>query len=279
MTKYFRVRKISYLGRKTSVLTQEDDGPCPLIAIANYLSLRRKMEFPSDVGEVQDIAIMSSIIELLESMKPGTRDAEDGSARANTKGDKEWEEILDLVMEVLPKLPNGLDCIPNFTDPELFEPNIATILFSTLRIRLFHAWVVDSEKEAPIFEILQNKSYDDLQLFLTQYSSGALHGDEATHAFLAGNWLSDNAQQSTEFGMKKLREMLNENELGVLYRNGHYSVITKKNNRLYALVTADSLCDEYSQIVWESVPEFKAELRDMGDYYNSDFYLINSFAS
>ena len=51
----YNVKYITYLGRRTPIVLQDENGPCPLIAIANVLLLRGQVSLPAGVGEVSQV--------------------------------------------------------------------------------------------------------------------------------------------------------------------------------------------------------------------------------
>lgn len=51
----YRVKRISFQGNSVPILLQDVNGPCPLIAIANVLFLRSRLDLPAGVGEVSSV--------------------------------------------------------------------------------------------------------------------------------------------------------------------------------------------------------------------------------
>ena len=66
-------------------------------------------------------------------------------------------------------------------------------------------------------------------------------------------FLETTSTQCTEEGLKSVFRNMRNNELGVFFRNNHFSVIFKRDNRyVLSLVTDEGFIDEPS-IVWEIV--------------------------
>lgn len=48
-------------------------------------------------------------------------------------------------------------------------------------------------------------------------------------------WMLDNSAQITDYGLSKIRETMMEEEIAVLFRNNHFSTITKSQVKVYFL--------------------------------------------
>lgn len=55
MAAAYKVKTVSFLGRRVPVMLQDVNGPCPLLAIANVLLLRNQLQLPAGVGEVAQV--------------------------------------------------------------------------------------------------------------------------------------------------------------------------------------------------------------------------------
>lgn len=56
-TASYPVKRVRFEGRQVPILLQDINGPCPLIALANVLFLRGKVELPAGVGEVATVSV------------------------------------------------------------------------------------------------------------------------------------------------------------------------------------------------------------------------------
>lgn len=52
----YKAKQIRFGGRICSVLCQDVNGPCPILALANVLLLRGQLQLPPDVGEVSEVS-------------------------------------------------------------------------------------------------------------------------------------------------------------------------------------------------------------------------------
>ena len=64
------------------------------------------------------------------------------------------------------------------------------------------------------------------------------------------NFLRQSSTQLTDVGLVMLKENLREDEIAVIFRNNHFSTLTKHGGALYTLVT-DIGYEKEKHIVWE----------------------------
>ena len=51
----YPVKRVRFAGKRVPILLQDVNGPCPLIALANVLFLRGKVDLPAGAGEVDAV--------------------------------------------------------------------------------------------------------------------------------------------------------------------------------------------------------------------------------
>ena len=140
----YMVKRVSFLGRENvPIICQNENGPCPLLGIANVLLLRNviQLEGPSDRPEVSTGELMSLIAARLLDVNASstTTSNENSFVRQNQ------EQNLNDAMAVLPSLATGLDVNVRFRHPLDFEFTAELAVFDLLDVTLCHAWVVDPE--------------------------------------------------------------------------------------------------------------------------------------
>ena len=96
----FPCKRISYMGREVPVLMQNENGPCPLLALANVLCLRGAITIHEDVANITFEELTSLIAEYMLERNSLSSDAE---LRANQQ-----KNITDC-MALFPKLNRGLE--------------------------------------------------------------------------------------------------------------------------------------------------------------------------
>lgn len=65
----YKLKRIDFFGRTVPVALQNENGPCPLLAIANVLLLRKQIELPEhapDISQVNRIAMQQVLQALLK---------------------------------------------------------------------------------------------------------------------------------------------------------------------------------------------------------------------
>jgi len=60
-----RTRAVDFLGRRTPIVYQNDNGPCPLLAICNVLLLKNVISLNPDASEVSQQKLLSLVAERL----------------------------------------------------------------------------------------------------------------------------------------------------------------------------------------------------------------------
>lgn len=130
------IKNIQFKDKKIGIVTQNENGPCPLVAILNVLLLRRQITLPAHSEIVSAAKLMEYIGDaMLESVPKNLS----GEVRLN------YEQNMHDAMAVLPKLQTGLDVNVKFTGVRDFEYTPECIIFDLLRIPLFHGWLVDPQ--------------------------------------------------------------------------------------------------------------------------------------
>ena len=51
----YRLKRIDFFGRKVPVALQNENGPCPLLAITNILLLKKQIELPEQAQDISQV--------------------------------------------------------------------------------------------------------------------------------------------------------------------------------------------------------------------------------
>ena len=250
MSEVFALKRVQYRGRDVSILSQNENGPCPLIAIANVLLLSRRLELGPrhlDRGFIplSDLTNLVGEVVLQCIGRSGAAQEHQG-------------QLVASVVELLPKLARGLDVNVKFSKCTALEFTEELSLFDALGIQLLHGWLVDPE-ERRIVNAIGDKSYNALVNEVVEYrastSASSPLSDSPPHpsspsGAVIDSFLRDSASQLTYTGLVELHKSLQEGELAVFFRNNHFSTLVKHNAQLYCLVTDCAFLDE-ADIAWE----------------------------
>lgn len=260
----FSIKPVPFFEREVAVICQNENGPCPLIAIANILLLQNKLNLSPDRG-------MISLEELTQIV------AEVILEKLGKRSTPEHSKLMESVFNILPKLAHGLDLNVKFSGVDAFEFTEEISVFDALAIRLLHGWVYDPSN-AELCSVVGDMSYNHVLFKLVDYKtvispvrrkadpaaeqnvsvSEAVepieHNEETKKLVYEGavleRFLADTAPQFTYHGMLALYDTVRDGEFAVFFRNNHFSTLFFHQGQLFTLVTDLGYRHE-SRVVWE----------------------------
>ena len=163
---FYQVKRVSFLGRKdVPIICQNENGPCPLLAIANVLLLRNAIALQGspDRSEVSTAELMSLLAARL-------LDVNDKATSRDEMVRQNQEQNLNDAMAVLPTLATGLDVNVRFRHPLDFEFTAELAVFDLLDVTLCHAWVAGPE-HAAARDAIGARSYNQLMERLVELAT------------------------------------------------------------------------------------------------------------
>ncbi|TPX51967.1 hypothetical protein SeMB42_g01744 [Synchytrium endobioticum] len=226
-----------------NLLTQNLNGPCPLISLANVLILRREIRLRPDLETISYHYLVDLLGDLLLRKRPHPPAANASSDTAHTDDIiANFTQNLQDVIDILPSLQHGLDVNVKFDSPYSFELTPALLVFDLFDVKLVHGWTVDP-----------------------------LHADTYKHlvqecGMLCEAFLNSTASQLTVHGLNLLAESLPPESPCVLFRNNHFHTILNRAGRLYTLVT-DQGFSRTDAVVWESLTNIQGD----SQFYDAHF--------
>lgn len=272
------LKDLSWNGRNTKIIMQNENGPCSLIALCNVLLLEGRLEItPADRPAVSYSYLSSKLTELLLAQNVGNNASQLGAA-----------------LRVLPSLQRGLDVDIGFDAPTHFVSDSsgadALALFRLAGVSLVHGWLPDPSEQPMYSAVQQAGSYNGATLAVANgdaqtnghvISSSsnpfgtASASSGAEQAALVQEFLEEHKTQLTPYGIAQLRQTLPAGTLSVLFRNSHLSVIYRRRSNegeggspeLFTLVTDAGFLME-DRIVWESLQDPRGEYNN---YFDSHF--------
>ena len=288
----FALKTIDFFGRRLKVLLQNENGPCPLLALSNILILENKISISSDMMYITMDQLTSLIAGLILE-----------GASSACRGQ---EFQLNTVLETLPKLIYGMDVNIGFESVTSMEFTSELSVFDIVNTPVMHGWVVDKcdthtaevmarlTYNQAINELVEFKSIIDslseVSDILNDIVSNVIlmnsHDTETTNENIYGNsdsnsnktenvlqrgriidsFLDDSKGQITYTGLLQLHEELKERQLVVFYRNAHFSTLFKLDGRLFVLVTDEGYRD-VDNVCWELLDEIDGDT----EYMDSSF--------
>ncbi|NXK70353.1 MINY1 hydrolase, partial [Sylvietta virens] len=260
---FYCVKWISWKGQRTPVVTQSENGPCPLLAIINVLLLQWKasgVKLPPQKEVITAEELMAHLGNCILATQP--RDTSEG-LQLN------FQQNISDTMTVLPKLSTGLDVNVRFTGVSDFEYTPECIIFDLLNIPLYHGWLVDPQSPEQV-QAVGKLSYNQLvEKIIT--SKQASDSRLLSEGLVAEQFLEATASQLTFHGLCELTARAREGELGVFFRNNHFSTMIKHKGHLYLLVTDQGFLQE-ERVVWESLHSVDGD----SCFCDTDFHLSHA---
>ncbi|NWR39647.1 MINY1 hydrolase, partial [Tachuris rubrigastra] len=257
---FYCVKWIRWKGERTPVITQSENGPCPLLAIMNILLLRWKARLPPQKEVITAEELMAHLGDCILATQP--RETSEG-LQLN------FQQNISDTMTVLPKLSTGLDVNVRFTGVSDFEYTPECIVFDLLNIPLYHGWLVDPQSPEMV-QAVGKLSYNQLvEKIIT--CKQATDSSLVSEGLVAEQFLEATASQLSYHGLCELTAAAPEGELGVFFRNNHFSTMTKHKGHLYLLVTDQGFLREEG-VVWESLHTVDGD----SCFCDTDFHLSHA---
>nr|XP_025855599.1 LOW QUALITY PROTEIN: ubiquitin carboxyl-terminal hydrolase MINDY-2 [Vulpes vulpes] len=253
----YHIKWIQWKEENTPIITQNENGPCPLLAILNVLLLAWKVKLPPMMEIITAEQLMEYLGDYMLDAKPKEISE---IQRLN------YEQNMSDAMAILHKLQTGLDVNVKFTGVRVFEYTPECIVFDLLDIPLYHGWLVDPQID-DIVKAVGNCSYNQLveKIISCKQSDNS---ELVSEGFVAEQFLNNTATQLTYHGLCELTSTVQEGELCVFFRNNHFSTMTKYKGLLYLLVTDQGFLTE-EKVVWESLHNVDGD----GNFCDSEFHL------
>ncbi|XP_791130.2 ubiquitin carboxyl-terminal hydrolase MINDY-1 [Strongylocentrotus purpuratus] len=243
----YHVKWVTWRNQNTPIITQNENGPCPLIAIVNVMLLRETIQIPQMVEMVSASQLFEYLGDHLLSRMP---------ENAADDIQKNYEQNMHDAMEIMSRLQTGLDVNVKFTGVKDFEYTQECVVFDLLNIALYHGWLYDPQN-LEVVSAVGTCSYNQLVERIISTKSSA-DDEEVRKGLLAEQFLASNASQLTYHGLCELNSTIKEEELCVFFRNNHFSTLYKHKNELYVLVTDQGFLTE-SNVVWETLSNIEGD--------------------
>ncbi|KAL4773405.1 hypothetical protein BDW60DRAFT_185031 [Aspergillus nidulans var. acristatus] len=268
--------------RDSPVLIQNQNGPCPLLALVNALILRA-------AGQDSQPPIVRALRSREQISLGLLIEALFDELTTRLGPDDELPDI-EALSRFLTMLHAGMNVNPRLT----LEPNSVTgtfletediKLYSTFGVSLVHGWLASPSTEACAALGRMGQYHEDIQLLpfrKQELEDRAMQGtvlspeEERTMADIqAIQHFTDfeNATQLSAFGLEQLSRTLQPGSFSILFRNDHFSTLYKhpQLQRLFTLVT-DAGYSNHAEVVWESLVDVNGS---NAGFYAGDFRLVS----
>ncbi|KAK4400609.1 Ubiquitin carboxyl-terminal hydrolase MINDY-2 [Sesamum angolense] len=155
-----RTKSIQFLGRTTPIILQNDNGPCPLLAICNVLSLKNSLNLSPDIPEVSQEKLLSLVAEHLIDSNSNIDLLNWVTEQDAGYIENQQQNIADAI-DLLPRLTTGIDVNKKFQRIDEFEFTPECAIFDLLDIPLYHGWIIDPQ-DSETADAIGSKSYNTL---------------------------------------------------------------------------------------------------------------------
>ncbi|KAK6361736.1 hypothetical protein TWF730_005450 [Orbilia blumenaviensis] len=291
----YQIKHIRFLDPATnklaqsSILIQNENGPCPLIALINVLSLSRETLVLSEGLRIRETLSLELLLNVVceELVLTGS-----------------WIGDLSELFKFLLGLRTGMNVNPKFVNDQIsaddflrsrnvqenrplpqpkpgdFEQTRELVLYSAFKIPLVHGWL--PAPTSPMFPVIVQHARDfekaqdiiiQQQFILEKGSRGETISSEDNEIVAKAHEIQDfleaTGTQMTSYGFNVLQTKLAPGSWSIFFRNDHFSTLYKhqRTGDLYTLVT-DSGYASYEEIVWESLVDASGR---GGEYFSGDF--------
>nr|POE65018.1 ubiquitin carboxyl-terminal hydrolase miy1 [Quercus suber] len=305
---HYQIKNVRWLDgpamRTSPVLTQNANGPCPLLALVNALVLSTPPNLDTALIETLRTREQVSLGLLL--------DAVFDELMSGRRGDTAYDlpDVSDLYAFLL-ALHTGMNVNPRFVTtfstprgsfdghapgldqvhpleraqnkPGCFEETREMRLYSTFNVPLIHGWTAPRgtpaydafERSAQTFEDAQNIQFAEPELEDKLRTDGLSPQEQQTleDIHTIKSFLNSWPTQLTDHGLGTIASSLKLGQIAILFRNDHFSTLYKesKHGALMALVT-DSGYSSHDEIVWESLVDVNGAASEM---FSGDFRTVS----
>jgi hypothetical protein len=287
--------------RISPILVQNANGPCPLLALVNALSLSTPAELSTALVETLRSREQVSLGLLLDAVFDELMSGRHGGAA------QELPDVGDLYA-FLVTLHTGMNVNPRFfppaptnstddprrsmsnaspikqgeSSPGAFEDTREMKLYSTFNIPLIHGWL--PAKDTPAYAALARsaRSYEDAQNLMFReeeledklQKEGLSFEEQATLEDIATirAFFTEYATQLTPHGLGAITHSMAPGSVAILFRNDHFSTLYRHSEsyQLLHLVT-DMGYAGHEEIVWESLVDVNGE---NSEFFSGDFRIV-----
>ncbi|OQO04605.1 hypothetical protein B0A48_09527 [Cryoendolithus antarcticus] len=293
-SEHYQIKHVNWLDgtsmKQSPILTQNANGPCPLLALVNALVLSTPREADTALLETLRTREQVSLGLLL--------DAVFDELMSGRRGDtaQELPDVSELYAFLL-ALHTGMNVNPRFVPPMNvnsmtgvqstrsggFEQTREMRLYATFGLPLVHGWVPSNSapaydafsRTAQTFEDAQNVQFAESELGDNSRSEGLSGAEQQTlqDIHTIKSFLNNWPTQLTDHGLESMSRTLPSGQVAILFRNDHFSTLYKepKHGALMTLVT-DAGYGSHDEIVWESLVDVNGAASEM---FSGDFRVVS----
>ncbi|KAJ9655457.1 hypothetical protein H2198_005643 [Neophaeococcomyces mojaviensis] len=284
--------------RRSSMLTQNKNGPCPLLALVNALILGATEDMQAaldDALRLREQVTLGLIIETLMDELLSRALMTEGLVVPDVDELNRFLMRLRTGMNANPRFVPHRAPAPNLMDSDspvtqmtahqpqhgagTFEATQDIQLYSSFTVKLIHGWLPRPNDQAAQAFARSAQTYEDAQAI--QFGE-----EELEYKLSIGGLTSHDQQvweditsikqffqayptQLTPYGLSAVHAALEPGEFAILFRNDHFSTIYKNphDQRLYTLITDAGYADR-DEVIWETLEDINGA---RSEFFAGDF--------
>ncbi|KAF2158218.1 hypothetical protein K461DRAFT_274461 [Myriangium duriaei CBS 260.36] len=267
--------------RRSPILSQNANGPCPILALVNALSL--------STPEHEDTALVHTLKSREQVTLGLLLDAvfEELVRRNETTG-RDLPDIGDLYSFLI-TLHTGMNVNPDFTrqsasQPGGFEQTREMQLYGAFHIPLVHGWTSPFESEtyqafersARTFDEALNVQFLEEEFDAKLRAGGLSREEQQVFEDLTAvkSFLTTYPTQLSEYGLEAMSKWMQPGQVAILFRNDHFCTLYKEPTKgtLMTLVTDEGFAT-HDEVVWESLVDVNGA---MAEFFSGDFRSVGA---
>ena len=289
--------------RRSPIMVQNANGPCPLLALVNALVLTTRSDITTALVETLRVREQVSLGLLLDAV---IDELMSGRRRGSSGTLPDVSELyaflvtLHTGMNVNPRFVPSENSTANLMDAPIdfptslhesrkaggFEDTREMRLYSTFSVPLIHGWIPPRnhpafaalKRTAETYEDAQNIMFREEELEEKLQRQGLSPDEQLILEDIASvkYFLSSTATQLTGYGLDTVTETLAPGSVAILFRNDHFSTLYRhpKSGQLLTLVT-DMGYAGHEEVVWESLVDVSGE---GCEFFAGDFRPVGNVA-
>ena len=284
------------------MLTQNKNGPCPLLALVNALILGANDESQASLDDALRSREQVSLGLIIETLMYEL-------VTRSSDSDEQLPDV-DELNAFLMRLRTGMNANPRFVSPDAAPPNLmdesdsilhlpqqernkqktgtfeATLdmrLYGAFAVPLLHGWLPEPRSSALESFTRSAQTYEDAQAvqFNEEELEYKLTNDglspqqqlvwEDIHSIK--NFLTQYPTQLTPYGLSTVQQTLPSGSFAIMFRNDHFSTIYKhpQSGQLFTLITDAGYADR-DEIIWESLVDIAGS---NNEFFSGDFMPVS----
>lgn len=290
--------------RKSPVLIQNANGPCPLMALVNALTLTTPVS-------AEDAVLVNTLRTREQISLDLLLDAvfDELMSERRTPPDQALPDVTELY-SFLKGLHTGMNVNPRFIPteetetafrrtslthlhpaergdliPGTFEDTKEMSFYRIFQIPLIHGWL--PSKEEPVYDALKRhaESYEDAQNIMfreeeledklsSPSGEGLTEEEQAIYQDILTikSFLYTAATQLTPWGLEVITKAMRPGSVAILFRNDHFSTLYRhpQTLQIFTLVT-DAGYAGHQEVVWEALVDVNGE---NSEFFSGDFRVV-----